>query len=154
MRARPNRRQITPVSPDAQPTLAFEEMLLGAENTVDIQIDEPGAAHFMYQIVGRYYLPWDEIAADVTTPEAILLNVAYDRTELAVDETVEVAVTALLNPALTPLDMASPGRPTRSSSSWASRPALRSGARIWGKSFRALKPRRTMPPPRASSGSS
>ncbi len=98
---------LTLVSPDAQPTLAFEEMLLGAENTVDIQIDEPGAAHFMYQIVGRYYLPWDEIAADVTTPEAILLDVAYDRTELAIDETVEVAVTALLNPALTPLDMAS-----------------------------------------------
>jgi len=93
---------LTLASPDAQPTLAFEEMLLGAENTVDIQIDEPGAAHFMYQIVGRYYLPWDEIAAEATTSEAILLNVAYDRTELNVDETTEVAVTAMLNPVLTP----------------------------------------------------
>ncbi len=89
---------------DTQPPLAFEEALLGAENTVDIQIDEPGATHFVYQIVGRYYLPWDAIAVEATTPEAILLNVTYDRPELAIGETVEVAVTALLNPALTPAE--------------------------------------------------
>ena len=61
----------------------------------------------MYQIVGQHHLPWDRVIPDETTPEAILLNVAYDRTELAVDETVEVAVTAMLNPALVPTDTTS-----------------------------------------------
>ena len=97
---------LTPEALDALHALTFEDALLGAENTVHIQMQGPGAAHLTYQIVGRYYLPWDEIAANVTTP-AILLDVAYDRTELTVDETVAATATTLLNPALTPPDMAS-----------------------------------------------
>lgn len=94
-------------------TFGADDVLLGAENTLEIQLDhstpEQDAVlmpHLMYQIVGEYYIPWDDIAVEATTPEAILLNVAYDRPELAIGETVEVEVMVMLNPALTPAEAA------------------------------------------------
>jgi uncharacterized protein YfaS (alpha-2-macroglobulin family) len=54
----------------------------------------------MYQVSGSYYLPWDKLAAypDLSTgPELVQIDVAYDRTELTVDDTVQVNVQVALN---------------------------------------------------------
>lgn len=93
---------ITPETLEVVRALTFEEVLLGAENTLDIQVEGQADIPLMYQVISQYHVPWEQTIPDATTPEAILLNVAYDRTELTVDETVEVAVTAMLNPVLTP----------------------------------------------------
>ena len=49
----------------------------------------------MYQVVGVYYLPWDLISESPDGPLSI--DVSYDRTNLAVDETVTVSVMVSYN---------------------------------------------------------
>ncbi|MFQ5575451.1 MAG: hypothetical protein ACE5G8_00530, partial [Anaerolineae bacterium] len=50
----------------------------------------------MYQVATRYYLPWASIPPTPDTEEAIAINVNYDRTELAVNDTATVAVKVAL----------------------------------------------------------
>jgi hypothetical protein len=52
----------------------------GHANTVEIRFDGKGG--LAYQIVGTYFIPWDEKPAN----EALSINVAYDRTHLAQDD--------------------------------------------------------------------
>ncbi|MGB9360892.1 MAG: hypothetical protein WCA99_04790, partial [Candidatus Sulfotelmatobacter sp.] len=67
--------QITPPSDDpkrgAHP---------GHPNTIEIRFEGKGG--LAYQIVGSYFIPWDENLAN----EALSINVAYDRTHLAQDD--------------------------------------------------------------------
>jgi len=49
-------------------------------STVELQFEGKGA--LAYQVVGQYFLPWDEKPA----PEALSINVSYDRTRLAQDD--------------------------------------------------------------------
>jgi uncharacterized protein YfaS (alpha-2-macroglobulin family) len=51
-----------------------------AANTVEIRFEGKGG--LAYQIVGSYFLPWDEKPAN----EALTINVGYDRTHLAQDD--------------------------------------------------------------------
>jgi len=51
-----------------------------AVNTVEIRFEGKGG--LAYQIVGSYFLPWDQKPAN----EALTINVAYDRTHLAQDD--------------------------------------------------------------------
>ena len=72
----------------------------GAENTVEIEVS--GEGNLMYQVAGSYYLPWDKLALYpelVPQEELVTIDVAYDRTELAVNDTVNVKVTVSLNQA-------------------------------------------------------
>jgi len=50
------------------------------ENTVELRFDGKGG--LAYQIVGSYFLPWDEKPAN----EPLSINVTYDRTHLAQDD--------------------------------------------------------------------
>jgi uncharacterized protein YfaS (alpha-2-macroglobulin family) len=47
----------------------------------------------LYQIVGRYYLPWDQVKKDPALKEPLSIEVAYDKTTLAQDDTATVTVT-------------------------------------------------------------
>ncbi|NIO67833.1 MAG: hypothetical protein GTN71_01915, partial [Anaerolineae bacterium] len=49
----------------------------------------------MYQVTARYYVPWELVPPEER--EAMTINVRYDRTDLQVDDTVRVDVTAKLN---------------------------------------------------------
>jgi hypothetical protein len=54
----------------------------------------------MYQVSGGYYLPWQALALypELASPqELVTIDVRYDRSELAVDDTVRVDVTVKLN---------------------------------------------------------
>jgi uncharacterized protein YfaS (alpha-2-macroglobulin family) len=54
----------------------------------------------MYQVSGSYYLPWEVLAQYgdlLPSEELVSIDVAYDRTELSVNDTVEVRVNISLN---------------------------------------------------------
>jgi hypothetical protein len=62
-----------------------------------VQIELEGGGNLMYQVATRYYLPWDQVPSEPETKELITIDVVYDRTELAVNDTVTVDVGAKLN---------------------------------------------------------
>jgi len=58
----------------------FKEIEAKSENQVEIRFEGKGSLG--YQVVGQYYLPWDEKSAD----EPLSIAVKYDRTHLAQDD--------------------------------------------------------------------
>ena len=90
--------QVTKENFDVVQLLTFDDVRPGAENVVEINVE--GQGNLMYQVAGSYYLPWDKLALypdQVESKELVTIDVAYDRTELAVDDTVTVNVTVSLN---------------------------------------------------------
>ncbi len=90
--------QVTKENFDVVQLLTFDDVLPGAQNVVDINVE--GEGNLMYQVSGSYYLPWDKLSLypdQAESKEAVKIDVAYDRTELAVDDTVTVNVTVSLN---------------------------------------------------------
>ncbi len=88
---------VTPENYDVVQLVTFDDVPLG-ENVVDITVQ--GQGKLMYQVAGSYYLPWDRLAAYPDVVEAqdlVSIDVAYDRTELQVDDVVTVDVTVSLN---------------------------------------------------------
>jgi hypothetical protein len=72
-----------------------DRIVPGAANIVEITMT--GSGTLMYQTVGTYWMPWDEVPPETTGPLSI--DVAYDRTSLAVDDTVTATVTLTNNTA-------------------------------------------------------
>ena len=67
------------------------------ENVVGIDLE--GSGSLMYQVSTRYYLPWALVPAVPEGQELITIDLAYDRTVLAVNDTVTVDVGLRLNKA-------------------------------------------------------
>lgn len=68
------------------------------DNVVDIQVE--GEGNLMYQVTGGYYLPYDVLDAYpelVEQNELVDIAVSYDRTELAMNDTVQVDVSVKMN---------------------------------------------------------
>ncbi|HTB97087.1 MAG TPA: MG2 domain-containing protein [Terracidiphilus sp.] len=59
----------------------------------DVQLKFEGKGSLAYQVVGRYFIPWDKEAPG----EALSIDVAYDRTELAQNDTVTATATVRNN---------------------------------------------------------
>jgi hypothetical protein len=57
-------------------------------NTVEIEIQ--GKGNFLYEIVSRYYLPWEIVPRKEKPP--FVISVDYDRTNLVVNDIVDVDV--------------------------------------------------------------
>jgi uncharacterized protein YfaS (alpha-2-macroglobulin family) len=87
--------QITPENFDVVQMVVFDNVSADAGNTIQIQVQ--GEGDLMYQISGSYYLPWSDVPLIETEEEAVSIDVAYDRTELSVDDTVGVQVEVALN---------------------------------------------------------
>ena len=90
--------QVTPENFDVVQLLKFDDINIGRENRVEIKVQGEGS--LMYQVSGSYYLPWQMLAAYpelVNEEELVTIDVDYDRTELSVNDTVEVAVDVRLN---------------------------------------------------------
>ena len=62
-----------------------------------VQIELEGGGNLMHQVAARYYLPWDQVPMVEMMDELITIEVDYDRTALAVNDTVSVDVSARLN---------------------------------------------------------
>jgi hypothetical protein len=58
-----------------------------------------GGGNLMYQVATRYYLPWDQVEPVPEMKELIGIDVAYDRTALAINDEVTVDVGVRLNQA-------------------------------------------------------
>jgi hypothetical protein len=88
---------VTPENFDVVQRVSFDDINPGRENIVSIEVE--GKGNLMYQISGSYYLPWGKISADkeLQEPDLVTIDLEYDRTELKVDDTIQVDVTVTLN---------------------------------------------------------
>jgi hypothetical protein len=66
---------------------------LDAKGANDVEIRFDGKGGLAYQVVGNYFLPWDEKPAS----EALSIDVAYDRTHLAQDDIATATATVRNN---------------------------------------------------------
>ncbi|HMA33536.1 MAG TPA: MG2 domain-containing protein, partial [Chloroflexia bacterium] len=89
--------QITPQTADVVQLLTFDGLRIGVDNAVGITA--AGRGSFLYQVAGEYYVPWlaDQPAQPPPAAEPVTVQVAYDRTQLAVNDTVGIQVTVRLN---------------------------------------------------------
>ena len=71
---------LTPENNDLLHQFVFKGIDSQGPNTVDIRLEGKGG--LAYQVVGRYFLPWDEKPVN----EPLSIEVAYDRTHLAQDD--------------------------------------------------------------------
>jgi uncharacterized protein YfaS (alpha-2-macroglobulin family) len=62
-----------------------------------VQIELEGGGNLMYQVATRYYLPWDQVPMVEMMGDLMTIDVDYDRTALAVNDTVTVDVGVRLN---------------------------------------------------------
>jgi hypothetical protein len=65
--------------------------------TNEVQLEVEGGGNLMYQVATSYYLPWANVTAPVEAEELISIGLDYDRTALAVNDTVGVDVRIRLN---------------------------------------------------------
>ncbi len=82
--------QITQDNFDVVQLVSFTDRPVMGENRLRIQVK--GKGNLMYQISTRYYLPWDKIPAPAPEESPMDIAVRYDRTELAVNDTLNVTV--------------------------------------------------------------
>jgi uncharacterized protein YfaS (alpha-2-macroglobulin family) len=86
---------LTPDNAGMLHLLTFDDLRPGGANHLSIQM--AGQGNVMYQATTEYYVPWSTVTPDPAAPEAVAIQVAYDRTQLTVDDTVAVNVTVTLN---------------------------------------------------------
>ncbi len=83
--------ELTPENNDLLHQFVFKNVDTQSASTVALQFEGKGG--LAYQIVGSYYLPWDEKAAG----EPLSIEVAYDRTHLAQDDIATASATVRNN---------------------------------------------------------
>ena len=79
---------ITTETSDLLRTVDLVERVHPGSNEVALGFE--GTGTFMYQVTGRYYVPWEEV---VVAPGPLALSVEYDRTALETDEVATATVT-------------------------------------------------------------
>jgi hypothetical protein len=82
---------LTPDNNDLLHQFVFKGVDAKAANNVAIRFDGKGG--LAYQVVGRYFVPWNEKPAN----EALSIDVAYDRTRLAQDDIATATATVQNN---------------------------------------------------------
>lgn len=89
--------QVTPDNFDVVQLVAFDDLRPGADNVVDIAVEGKGS--LMYQVSGEYTLPWSKLAEAPSGQNGdglVKIDLQYDRTQLEVNDTVNVDVTVRL----------------------------------------------------------
>ncbi len=81
---------ITPEDSDVMRQIDLKENLKADRN--DIKLTYEGEGSMLYQIASRYYMPWDVVGAGPKGPGPIMIDVAYDKKNLAQDDTAGVTV--------------------------------------------------------------
>ena len=83
--------EITPDNNDVMRQVDLKEFVRPGDNKISLRF--AGEGSLLYQIVGRYYLPWSKVPALSPEFRPIALKVDYDKTRLAQDDTATVTVT-------------------------------------------------------------
>ncbi len=81
---------IGPENADVVHLVTFSEPPVPGENKLRITLQ--GKGNLMFQINSRYYLPWDRVPDLVSEKPLMDISVNYDRTQLAVNDTIQVSV--------------------------------------------------------------
>ena len=81
--------QLTPENSDVFHQLDLTEHLQPETNTVRLNMD--GNGQLLYQVVGKYFMPWDKVKTKV---DSFDLKVDYDRTQLRRNDTVTCRISA------------------------------------------------------------
>lgn len=68
--------------------VSFDDLAAGQRYPLSLAVSGERALH--YQIVAEYYLPWEAVVEAPAEQPALRVDVSYDRTELAVNDTVGV----------------------------------------------------------------
>jgi hypothetical protein len=85
---------VEPEKADLMQLVAFEpHQLVKGDNTLNIKVGGP--CHMLYQVVTRYYLPWDKVPPAKQPP--LSLNISYDRTELRTNDILTANVSVRYN---------------------------------------------------------
>ena len=84
---------VTPETFDVVQLITFSDRAFEGENRIEIAVE--GEGDLMYQVTAEYYLPWALVAEE--PDEAVTIDIAYDRTELAMNDEVNVSVKVALN---------------------------------------------------------
>jgi len=71
---------LTPENNDLLQQFVFKD--IDSQKAASVEIRFEGKGGLAYQVVGSYFLPWDQKPAN----EALSIDVAYDRTQLAQDD--------------------------------------------------------------------
>jgi hypothetical protein len=74
--------------------LSFDELARGYN---DIVLSAEGLGTIPYRVVGTYVLPWEQVSLPTPKEETLSIEVGYDRTTVAVGETVTATVAVMLN---------------------------------------------------------
>lgn len=82
--------KITADNFDVVQLVSFTDKPIHGDNKVRIKVK--GEGNLMYQISTRYYLPWEMVPAPAPEESLMDITVDYDRTELAVNDIVNVSV--------------------------------------------------------------
>ena len=85
--------RVTPETFDVVQLVTFSDRPFEGENRVEIAVE--GEGDLMYQVTAEYYLPWEFVAEE--PGEAVTIDVAYDRTDLAMNDEANVSVKVALN---------------------------------------------------------
>ena len=83
---------------DIVQVLSFDDVNIGRDNLVKIEMSGEGS--LMYQASGSYYLPWKDLPRYPELQEGtnlVSIDLSYDRTQLSVNDLVEVSVKVSLN---------------------------------------------------------
>ncbi len=83
--------EVVTISPDQADVLRLVDLpgaAVRGKNSVAIEVE--GESSAMYQIVGRYYLPWSEVAAEDKPPLSV--QVSYDNTTISKDDVLQAKV--------------------------------------------------------------
>jgi hypothetical protein len=89
--------------------LVFDQLAKGY-NDIELEADGPGMA--VYQALGTYYLPWDQVTRRSPEEEVVQVEVGYSRTSVSVGETITVGIGVRVNrPGVVPLAVVELGLP-------------------------------------------
>jgi len=82
--------RITEDNFDVVQMASFTDKPVSGDNKVRLEVK--GRGNLMYQISVSYYLPWDKVPIVKAGQSLMDISVSYDRTELAVNDMIEVSV--------------------------------------------------------------
>jgi hypothetical protein len=85
--------RVTPETFDVVQLITFSDRPFEGENRVEIAVE--GEGDLMYQVTAEYYLPWEFVAEE--PDKVVTIDVAYDRTDLAMNDEVNVSVKVALD---------------------------------------------------------
>jgi uncharacterized protein YfaS (alpha-2-macroglobulin family) len=82
--------RITADNFDVVQLVSFTDRPVHGDNKLRIGVE--GSGNLMFQVSTRYYLPWDQVPAVAAEKTLMDIAVDYDRTELAVNDVIDVSV--------------------------------------------------------------